>query len=201
MVAAPAHAQTLAWGAEKYFQYNIHNVAVAPYTAPGSSPGSWKVKVIFSVSNPVAGGGRWDIKTAAPFQTSPANLTLDIAWDDKEVTNRGSTGASLLPTLTTSLGAGAAMPAQVRGLQANVASPAATPATPCVSADDYDCPGLSSDQLFNSYWVEKVVTPVPATPTAPVTTGRVAIEGLSGLPKCFYEKAPIQPGLYGAEYR
>ena len=171
-----AHGQTtLAWEQTKYFQYNIHNVTVTPYTAPGSSPGSWTVKVIFSVSNPVAGGVHWDIKTAAPFQTSPANLTLDIAWDDMEITNRGSAGALLLPILTTSRGAGAAMPAQVRGLQAKDASPAATPATPCASSGD--CPPLDSTQLVNSYWVEKVVTPVPATLTSTVTTGRVAIEG------------------------
>jgi hypothetical protein len=30
MVAAPAHAQTLAWGAERYFQSNIENVVATP---------------------------------------------------------------------------------------------------------------------------------------------------------------------------
>ena len=159
-LVSAAHGQTLAWAQTKYFQYNIHNVTVAPV-----SPGSWKVKVIFSVSNPEAGGVHWDIKTAPPFQTAPANMTWDIGWDGKEFTNTGSANAALTPTITTALGAGAALPAQVRGLQGGAI------ATACVSATD--CPGLTSDLLDKSYWVSKVVTPVPAT----VTTGRVAIEG------------------------
>jgi len=158
-----AQGQTLAWEQTKYFQYNIHNVVVAPGVT-----GLWNVKVIFSVTNPPAGGIHWDIKKAPPFQTAPANLTLDIGWGVKELTNTGSTsGAALKPTVGAALGAGAALPVQVRGLQSS------TVTAPKACNDASDCPGLTSDLLFNSYWVSKEVTPVPAT----VTTGRVAIEG------------------------
>jgi len=152
--------QRLAWAQTKYFQANIHNVAVS-----AAGTGTWKVRVMFSVSNPAAGGVHWDIKAAAPFQTSPAALNLDIGWDGSEFTNTGSANAALTPVITTALGTGAAMPAQVRGLQAG------TTATACVSASD--CPGVSSADLYRSYWVERVVAPVPSS----VTTGRVAIEG------------------------
>jgi len=154
-----AHGQALAWAQAKYFQINIHNVTVAAGTT-----GLWKVKVIYSVSNPPAGGTHWDVKSARPFQTSPANLTLDIGWEGREFTNTGGSGAALAPIVATALGAGTALPVQVRSLQGSVA-------TACVSADD--CPGLTSDQLYNSYWISRDVTPVPAT----ATTGRVAIEG------------------------
>ena len=163
-LALAARGQTsLAWEQTKYFQYNILNVAVAPATAAGS----WTVKVMFSVSNPAAGGVPWDLKTA-PFQTAPANMTLDIAWAGKEFTNAGSTGAALSPISTTALGAGAAMPAQVRGLQGTTTTDVAKS---CTSTSD--CPGLTSPQLVGSYWVSRTVTPVPNT----VTAGRVAIEG------------------------
>lgn len=156
-----AHGQTpLAWAQTKYFEYNIRNVRVAAV-----SPGTWKVRVIFSVSNPEAGGVHWDIKSAPPFQTAPASLTLDVGWDGKEFTNTGSTGTALAPIMTTALGAGAALPVQVRSLQ----SP--TGAQPCASAGD--CPGVDAQFLDKSYYMEKAVTPVPAT----VATGRVAIEG------------------------
>ena len=60
---------------------------------------------------------------------------------------------------------------QARGLQGS----AATSAQPCVSADD--CPGLDAQLLDKSYYIEKVVTPVPATASMTVKTGRIAIEG------------------------
>ena len=158
--ASAAHGQTtLAWEQTKYFQYNIHNVVVAPGTT-----GLWNVKVMFSVSNPAAGGVHWDL-SAVPFQTSPANLTLDISWDSKEITNTGSANKTLTPLVSTTLGSGAAIPVQVRGLQSS------SVATRCVSADD--CPGVGPADLFNTYWVAKDVTPVPAT----AKVGRVAIEG------------------------
>jgi len=177
-----AHGQTtLAWEQTKYFQYNIHNVAVAST----ATPGSWTVKVMFSVSNPDAGGTLWDIKTAAPFKVADgAGFNLDIAWGTPDFTNTGSAGAALLPivnTLPTSSSAGgAAMPVQVRTLQ--------SVATQCINASD--CPGLTSDQLVRSYWVSRTVTTVPAT----VATGRVALEGrpvCSGLPGCPTTVAPF----------
>jgi OmcA/MtrC family decaheme c-type cytochrome len=175
MFVSAAHGQTtLSWEQTMYFQYNIHNVVVAST----GTPGSWTVKVMFSVSNPEAGGTLWDIKTAAPFKvTDGASFNLDIGWSSTEFTNTGSNGAALPPivnTLPTSSSAGgAAMPVQVRSLQ--------SVATQCVSWGD--CPGLTPEQLVSSYWVSKAVTTVPAT----VATGRVALEGrpvCSGLPGC-----------------
>lgn len=178
MFVCAAHGQTpLAWEQTKYFRYNIHNVAVAST----ATPGSWTVKVMFSVSNPDAGGTLWDIKTAAPFKAADgASLNLDIGWSSSEFTNTGSTGAALLPTIGTALGSGAAMPVQVRTLQ--------SAATQCISASD--CPGLTSEQLVRSYWVSKTVTTFPAT----VASGRVALEGrpvCSGLPGCPTTVAPF----------
>jgi len=157
-----AKGQTLAWEQAKYFQYNIHNVTVAKV-----SPDSWWVRLVFSVSNEEAGGVRWDIKNAAPFQTAPANTTWDIGWGGKEFTNTGSADPALAPIVNARLGEGAALPVQVRGLQGS----SAAAATPC--RDATDCPGLDSQLLDKSYFVETVVTPVPST----VRTGRVAIEG------------------------
>jgi len=173
-----AHGQTLpAWEQTKYFQYHVHNVAAAP----GATAGSWTIKVMFSVSNPEAGGTLWDIKTAAPFKVADgASFNLDIAWSGVEFTNTGGSGAGLQPIAGTALGSGAAIPVQVRTLQ--------SAATQCVSASD--CPGLTSDQLVRSYWVSRTVTPVPAT----VATGRVALEGrpvCSGLPGCPTTVAPF----------
>jgi len=176
-VSATHGQTTLAWEQTKYFQYNIHNVAVAST----ATPGSWTVKVMFSVSNPYAGGTLWDIKTAAPFKVADgAGFNLDIAWSSTEFTNTGSAGAALLPIVGTALGSGAAGPVQVRTLQ--------SAATQCVSASD--CPGVSSEQLVRSYWVSRIVTTVPAT----VATGRVALEGrpvCSGLPGCPTPVAPF----------
>ena len=41
MMVAPVHAQTLAWGAEKYFRYDIENVVVTPTAGVA---GSYSVK-------------------------------------------------------------------------------------------------------------------------------------------------------------
>jgi OmcA/MtrC family decaheme c-type cytochrome len=157
-----AHGQTtLAWEQTKYFKYNIHNVAVAPLAG-----GSWMVTVVFSVTNPAANDDRWDIQNDAPFKTSPASMSVDITWDGSEFANTGSMGAA--PALVgAQLGTGAAMPVRVTSLR--------TAAGHCLNAGD-KCPGVGSD-LYRRYYVQKQVTPLPATPTRTVTTGRVAIEG------------------------
>jgi len=156
------------WGAVDLFKYNIENVTVTP-----GAPGSWTVKVIFSVTNPLT-GDTWDIKHAVPFQT-PGGLTLDIGWDpmtDSDFTNTGSANRLLSPVFpgltplgALALGTGAAMPVQVRGLQGA--------ATACVDNASL-CPGVDST-LPNRYRVARSGTPV--TIIKPVTTGRVAIEG------------------------
>ncbi|MGE5161357.1 MAG: multiheme c-type cytochrome [Betaproteobacteria bacterium] len=158
----------LAWEQTKYFQYNIENVTVTP----GTTAGAVKVKAIFSVSNPFQ-GNEWDIKTAAPFQAAGAALTLDIGWNPKsDFTNTGSTGATLAPLAGTALGAGVAIPVQVRNLQT-------TASTACVAIDD--CPGVSFVGR-KVYFVTREVTPVPGA-----TAGRVALEGkplCKDLPNC-----------------
>ena len=166
------HGQTpLAWEQTKYFQYNIENVTVT-----NLATGSWAVKVIFSVSNPVL-MNVWNIKEALPFQSAGASITADFAWDGREFTNTGSSGGlAPLAGASAPLGTGAAMPVQVRSLQSTTA---ATRATPCASATD--CPNVPD--LTNRYWVSKTVTLVPPT----VKYGRVAIEGrpvCNGLPNC-----------------
>lgn len=164
LIAAPTHAQTLAWGAERYFQYNIENVVATP---TAGVVGSYSVKVIFSVTNPVR-GDTWDIKGTAPFQSAGASINMDIAWDPgTDFTNTGSDNAALASITTTTLGAGAALPVQVRGLQ----STAVTGAKPCSS--ELDCPGVAS--MTGRYWITRTVQPVKFVSS--VTRGRVAIEG------------------------
>jgi OmcA/MtrC family decaheme c-type cytochrome len=155
-------ARAQAWDATPYFRYNIENVTVTP-----AATGSWTVRVIFSVTNPVTGGA-WNIKSDLPFTSSGASLTLDIGWDPAtDFTNTGSTGTALAPLTGTALGAGAAIPVQVRNLHG-----VAGVATAC-SLDPLQCPGVSSPA--NRFWVQRTVTPVAFT--AAVTTGRVALEG------------------------
>jgi hypothetical protein len=86
------------------------------------------------VTNPTL-GGTWNIKSDLPFTSSGASLTLDIGWDAAgDFTNTGSANASLVPLAGTALGAGAAIPVQVRGLQG-----AAGVATAC-APDPLQCP-------------------------------------------------------------
>jgi OmcA/MtrC family decaheme c-type cytochrome len=159
----------LAWEQTKYFQYNIENVTVTQATAGGP----WKVKVIFSVSNPYQ-GNEWDIKTAAPFQGAGGSLTLDIGWNPRnDFTNTGATGGTALSSqVSNALGAGAALPVQVRNLQT-------TGSTACGATD---CPGVAGVMTRKLYWVAKDITPVPGA-----TAGRVALEGkpvCKELPSC-----------------
>src|SRR5512139_3892818 len=66
LAASPSpRADAQAWDAVKYFQYNIENVTVMPDVVVR---GAYKVRVIFSVTDPVNGGVAWNIKTAPPFQ-------------------------------------------------------------------------------------------------------------------------------------
>jgi hypothetical protein len=90
-VLPQAQGQTLEWAAVKFFQYNIENVVVTP-----DVPGTWKVRVVFSVTNPLS-GLPWNIKNDLPFTSAgPSNLTLDIGWDpSSDFTNTGSAGPLL----------------------------------------------------------------------------------------------------------
>jgi OmcA/MtrC family decaheme c-type cytochrome len=163
-VAPATRAQSLEWGATKYFKYNIENVVVSP---TAGFAGSYDVKVIFSVTNPVT-SSTWNIKTALPFQSPSASLTLDLGWDPAaDFSNTGSENPALAAVVTTALGKGAALPVQARSLQSN----GPTGATPC--SGELDCPGAVSFE--NRYRITKSVTPVAFT--SAVTRGRVALEG------------------------
>jgi len=69
--ASTADAQSLEWGATKFFQYNIENVIVTPNAV---SAGSYDVKVVFSVTNPTVtdplADNTWDIKNSAAFKSA-----------------------------------------------------------------------------------------------------------------------------------
>ena len=160
---APSHAQTPApaWNVAPQFRYNIENILVSTPV-----PGSWDVKVVFSISNPGT-GEVWDIKNALPYQTAGASLTLDIAWDVKtDFVNTGSANALLSPVQSTTLGAAPAAPIQVRNLHSRTVG-----ASPCTTS--LECPGVAD--FFNRFWVQRRITPINFTQN--VTTGRVALEG------------------------
>ncbi len=155
-----ANAQVDLWAAAKHFEYKIEKVGV---TALGTTPQSYRVKVVFFVNDPENGNLPWDIKTALPFQTSPAQLTVDIGWNPaSELTNAGSNYGK--PPLA-ALGSGAAIPVRVTGLTANAVT---SRAQPC-STTECGTTGL------NRFYVVETVTPLPFGPA--VTTGRVALEG------------------------
>jgi OmcA/MtrC family decaheme c-type cytochrome len=149
-----------AWSLAPQFRYNIENIVVNT-----TAPGTWNVRVIFSVSNPTT-GDVWDIKTALPYQSPGAALTMLIGWDPStDFTNTGSAGPLANPVVATTLGAGAAIPIQIRNLNG------APGANRCTTTTD--CPGVAD--LFNRFWVEKSVTPV--TFMRAVTKGRIGMEG------------------------
>ncbi len=148
------------WDAASHFQYNIEKVGV---TAVATIPPSYDVAVVFSVTDPKLGNQPWDIKNALPFQSSGAQLTLDIGWNPaSDFTNFGGASGSLVPL--TALGAAAAFPVQVR----NLTSKTLTTAVECTPAQ---C-GTSEP---NRYFTVAAVTPLPFA--ASVTAGRVALEG------------------------
>ena len=157
LAVTPQMAHGQAGDPVEFFKYNIENVVVTP-----TAPGSWKVKAIFSVTNPIT-GIPWNIKNDLPFTSTGAGLTVDIGWGEEEFTNFGSAYPSLTEVTTTALGTGAAMPVRVTRLQGA--------ATACDAAH---CPGVDP-LLPNRFWVEAIVTPKKFI--RDVTTGRVALEG------------------------
>ena len=164
--ASTADAQSLEWGATKYFQYNIENVIVTPNAL---SAGSYDVKVVFSVTNPTVtdplADNTWDIKNSAAFKSAyGASLALDITWDPAtDMTGTGSENPTLTSISTAALGSGAAMPVRVTGLQ--------SAAVACLS--EFLCPGAAS--LLHRYAITRTVRPIRFV--APVFRGRVAFEG------------------------
>lgn len=183
-----------AWSFTKYFQFNIENVLVTT-----TAPGTWNVKVIFSVTNPNPDPGvpneTWNIKSDLPFQSTGGALTIDLGWDSQEFTNTGGAPVigtpslvprltALDPVVTTSLGTGAALPIQIRNLVNPVVPPGATA---CASVAD--CPSVS---LTNRFWIMRSVSPLGFMRA--VGTGRVGLEGhpvCSGLPGCPTTVAPF----------
>jgi OmcA/MtrC family decaheme c-type cytochrome len=159
-----------AWTFAQNFRYDIEKILVNT-----TVPGTWNVKVIFSIKDPTT-GMVWDIKTALPYQSAGAGLTIDIGWDSStDFTNTGSANPALSPVVGTTLGSGAALPIQIRNLNALTNG-----ANRCTTAD---CPGLAEQP--NRFWVQRSVTPVRFKQT--VAMGRIAIEGhpvCNGLPGC-----------------
>lgn len=180
---AAAQEVPLGWDAVGYFQYNVENVVVDTSKTP------WKVKVIFSVTDPSAAGNPpWDIKMSGPpFKCSaltlPAcptpgpspSLTIDIGWNTAESVNTGSrfnpaTGAfDLSPVFvnaTNNRGLGAALPIRINALSSAVA---------CASAAD--CPGVPD--IYLRFWVSSPLPPalIGAVQTGVVGSGTVGIEG------------------------
>jgi len=165
--ALPAQrAVAQAWDAVKYFRYNVENVTVAPDLVV---PGGYKVRVIYSVTEP-ATGNAWDVQASGgPFRpAAPAtgSLTLDIGWDpSSDFANTGSEPTGLAALASADLGKAAAMVVQVRNLQTTGSQRCTGPA---------DCPGIPN--YTNRFWVEKLVAPI-AFAKPMVTHGRVALEG------------------------
>ena len=172
--AQDASSQTApppAWTQAQNFRYDIEQVLVNTTNVAGT----WNVKVIFSIKDPT-NGTVWDIKTALPYQSTGAGLTIDIGWDPStDFTNTGSANPALSPLVGTTLGSGAALSIQIRNLNSPTIG-----ANRCTTVD---CPGLA--EQLNRFWVQRTVTPIRFKQT--VATGRVAIEGhpvCNGLPGC-----------------
>lgn len=160
LAAGGAQAQVNVWDAAAFFQYNIEKVGV---TALPTTPPSYGVKVVFSVTDPRHGDLPWDIKNAAPFQSSGAQLMLDIGWDPaSDFKNTGSNRGSLTPL--TALGDAAAFPVRITGLTSRTLAAA----TACTLAE---CGATDA----NRYFAVATITPLPFGPS--VKTGRVALEG------------------------
>ena len=164
LLAAAQHASSQtplpAWSFAQYFRYNIENVLVNT-----TVPGTWNVKVIFSITNPT-NGEVWDIRNALPYQSTGAGLSILIGWDPAEFSNTGSNNPLLTPVVGTGLGVAAGAPIQIRSLQNKT-----TGAKPCTTTTE--CPGVGA--LYNRFWVEQLVTPVKFKQA--VALGRIGIEG------------------------
>lgn len=159
--AVVAQTPPPAWNQAGQFKYVFENVLVST-----AVPGTWNVKVVFSVVNPT-NGQTWNIKTDPAYQTTGAALTLDIGWDGAtDFTNTGGALGSLAPITSTSLGTAPAAPVQVRNLHTPTGA-----AKPCTTSAE--CPGIAD--FNNRFWVQQSVTPLRFTQT--VTTGRVGLEG------------------------
>ena len=151
------------WDAVGFFRYNIEKIGVI---ALPTTPPSYSVKIVFSVTNPANADSPWDIKNAVPFQSNAAQLTFDIGWDSSfDFTNKGSNGGTLTP-LTGSTDA-AAFPVRIASLTSNAPATAGN-AKACTVAD---CGPTEANRFFSV----ATVTPLPFG--AAVKTGRVVLEG------------------------
>ncbi len=175
---AAAQAPPPAWAFTQFFRYNIENIVVNATT-----PGTWNVKVIFSVTNPTTPTNEaLDIWSAAPFQSRGATFTMDVGWDPStDFTNTGSVNSPPFPpVVTTSLGTGSAYPIQLRNLN-NIPGLPPGPAQRCL--DSAQCPGIAN--LTNRFWISRAVSPVMFMRA--VVNGRVGLEGhpvCNGLAGC-----------------
>lgn len=174
--AVYAQEPVQAWGATKNFVYQIDRVA-----ASAAGAGSWQVKVIFSVANPIPGGSfpdaLWNIKTAAPIVGG--SLRVLVGWDAAEFTNTNSRG-NLNSVVTAPSSVGAALPVSLNVLAG------ATAALPCDAAN---CAELGAVPLAGRFYVKTTVSPM-AFPSGTVAAGVVAMEGRPVCPLT----GPVLPG-------
>ena len=161
MMAPQLSAQTvLAWDETRYFRYNIEQLDL------DASSGAYRVKVIFSVSDPTGTKGSirdgsnnyfWNIKSDAPFTAGTASrVGIDIGWNTLDFVNTGAANESLSPIFPQGAGLGAALPLQINAL---------TLSTPCATDT---CSGIDPR---GRYFVTAVL------PGQAAGTGRAAVEG------------------------
>ena len=149
----------LAWNQATYFQYNIERVSLDKTSTP------WKVKAIFSVTNPRSPTTLWDIKNDPPFTMGRfSTLRILIGWEAAELTNTGSQG-SLSPISVAMPPGGVAAAAPI---QINLLTSAAIP------CDTAACSGLD---IYRRYYIVRAITPFPFPLAQNLKTGVVAMEG------------------------
>ena len=150
----------LAWDATRNFAYSIDKVTATP-----DVPGSWTVKVVFSVSNPSPtpsfNAPFWNITTALPI--TGGSLRVLVGWDATEFTNTNSRG-NLNPVPTAASSIGAALPVSLNTLAG------VTAAKVCTASD---CSGFGAGH----YFVTTKVSPGAFPSGATVAQGTAAIEG------------------------
>jgi OmcA/MtrC family decaheme c-type cytochrome len=141
---------------------------------------------VFAVTDPQNGGQPWDIKNALPFQTAPAQLTLDIGWDPgADFTNTGSNGGSLALLTPTALGVAPASPVQVRNLTSNTVATA----TLCTPAD---CGATEANRYFAVATVKPLAFPALPRYGRVVLEGRPVCNGVPGV-NCSLQVPPPPP--------
>jgi cytochrome c553 len=193
LALVPAFSQppSLLWSETQFYRYNIEQITLDKSVSPIT------VKVVFSVTNPLASNTPYDLKTSLPFR-SPATLRVQIGWNTAEYTNTGALAAppgflllpiyrkwmepllKLPPGQPATGGVGAAVPIQVDALKT---AEACTPAA---------CPGAPAGR----FWLSSPLPPQAAG------TGTVGMEGhpsrqtgVDAAGKAVYTSIPVKSAV------